>query len=494
MSTLAVRPTSPSPSAVARRIASTVASRLASTVASRLASTVVLGLALAGGAAHAQTTPLDAEAKRAIVERIGVMLTEHYVAPEVAAQCAERLRATHAAGAFDETTDPSVFAASLTEALRSVSHDEHLLVRVLAALSPSTSSPSALPLRERARQFARGQRRSFGFEKVERLEGNVGYLDLRSFAGPRDAQATAVAAMGLLAGSDAVIFDLRHNEGGSPGMVQFLSSYLFAEPTHLNTLYFREGDRTEEYWTLPDVPGAKLADVPVFVLTSAKTFSAAEEFSYNLLTQKRATLVGETTRGGANPGGLFPIDASFEMVIPTGRAINPITGTNWEGTGVVPHVAASAELALEKALELARPAAEVRRAAREAQWGALEVAYSEALRLDGDGEAGAAASVLTVGLTDAQRVGLLGEREVNELGYDLLRQGHTALAVAGFSFNAATFPSSANAHDSLGEGLRATGDIAAAVAAYERALELGLAGPDAEAARAILVELRSIVR
>ena len=131
--------------------------------------------------------------------------------------------------------------------------------------------------------------------------GNVGYLDLRYFAAPWVAQPTATAAMAVLANADALIFDLRHNQGGMPGMVQFLCPYLFVERTHLNSLYFREGDRTDEFWT-HDVPGRRMPDVPVFVLTSAATFSAAEEFCYDLRTRERATLVGEQTRGGANPG------------------------------------------------------------------------------------------------------------------------------------------------------------------------------------------------
>ncbi|MEZ6015351.1 MAG: S41 family peptidase [Planctomycetota bacterium] len=452
------------------------------------------GVCLAGasGAAFAQSAPLGLEDQVAVVERVGALLTERYVFPEVAAQCAERLRAQPTKEAPGAVAEPEAFAAWLTQVLRDVSHDEHLLVRVRAvAASPAPAGP-AFPLRERARRFSRGQESNFGFERVERLEGNVGYLDLRSFAAPWEAQTTAVSALGFLENTDAVIFDLRRNEGGYPGMVQFLSSYLFAEPTHLNTLYFREGDRTEEYWTLPDVPGAKLSEVPVFVLTSAQTFSAAEEFSYNLQAQERATLVGETTRGGANPGGLFPIDAQFEMVIPTGRAINPVTGTNWEGTGVVPHVAVPAERALEAALALARPAAEARRAARAAQWSALEAAYGDALRLDDEEQPEAAARALRAGLEVAERAGLIHEREVNALGYDLLGQGRVTLAISAFKLNVATSPASANAHDSLGEALKAAGDVPGAIECYERALALEPAGPNAQAARATLAALKAL--
>ena len=159
--------------------------------------------------------------------------------------------------------------------------------------------------------------------------------------------------MNFLANADAIIFDMRQNGGGHPGLIQYICSYLFDAPTHLNSLYWRQGDRTEEFWTLDDVPGPKMPDVPVFVLTSSYTFSGAEEFSYNLQTRERATLVGETTGGGANPGGRMPVNQRFGIFIPTGRAINPITGTNWEGIGVVPDIAVDADEAYDTALAMA---------------------------------------------------------------------------------------------------------------------------------------------
>lgn len=166
------------------------------------------------------------------------------------------------------------------------------------------------------------------------------------------------------ANSDALIVDLRQNGGGDPAMVQLISSDLFDEPTHLNSLYFRAEDSLEEFWTLDEVVGQRMADNPVFVLTSSSTFSAAEEFTYNLKCLGRATIVGETTGGGAHPGGVTPLHESLSVFIPAGRAINPITGTNWEGTGVIPDVPVEANAALDKALELAGQAAQERRELR----------------------------------------------------------------------------------------------------------------------------------
>src|SRR5262249_36093703 len=179
-----------------------------------------------------------------------------------------------------------------------------------------------------------------GFEKIERLPGNVGYLEFRQFAPPGICADTASAAMNFLANADAVIIDLRRNGGGDPAMVALISSYLFdAEPVHLNDLYFRPDNSTRQWWTLPYVPGKRLGSKKdVFVLTSKRTFSAAEEFTYNLKSLNRATIVGETTGGGAHPGGSRRINDHFAIWVPSGRAINPITKTNWEGTGVTPDI------------------------------------------------------------------------------------------------------------------------------------------------------------
>jgi C-terminal processing protease CtpA/Prc len=197
---------------------------------------------------------------------------------------------------------------------------------------------------------ARASVDNFGFQKVERLPGNVGYIELSGFLPAEVGGDTAAAAMNFVANADALIIDVRKNGGGAPSMVALLCTYLFGpEPRHLNDLYFRPSDSTHQWWTMPYVPGKRFENKPVYVLTSKRTFSAAEEFTYNLKTQKRATIVGETTGGGANPGGMRPLGENFVMFVPSGRAINPITKTNWEGTGVTPDVPVTADLALKTA-------------------------------------------------------------------------------------------------------------------------------------------------
>lgn len=164
---------------------------------------------------------------------------------------------------------------------------------------------------------------------------------------------TATAAMNFLGNADAIIFDLRDNLGGDPKMVAFLATYLFAGPTHLSDLYDRKKDTTTQYWTLPFVPGKTMAGKPIFVLTSKRTFSGGEEFSYDLKVLKRATIVGETTGGGAHPVAAHRIDDHFIIGVPFARAVNPTTNTNWEGVGVEPDVKVPAEEALDVAKKMA---------------------------------------------------------------------------------------------------------------------------------------------
>lgn len=392
-----------------------------------------------------RASSLSSEAQATVITKVIKMLEETYVFPQVATECGVRLNALLEKGAFEAPADAEAFGARLTEVLREVSHDKHLLVRmrrrqVQTPQDSPASKPESLPLRQRIRRGEHARQQNHGFEKVERLDGNVGYLDLRYFASPGRAMTTATAAMGFLANTDALIFDMRQNGGGHPGMVHFLSSYLFEKPTHLNSFYYREGDRTEEFWTLPGVPGPRMIDVPVFVLTSATTFSGAEEFSYNLKTQGRGTIVGEVTRGGANPGDLIPIDETFEIFIPIGRAINPITGSNWEGTGVQPDVEVPAKEALKEALELARPAAEARRARVEARWNALDAAHAKALRLDDEKRPEEAAASLTAGLRAAHGADLIGEAELGEIEALLAAEKRHALAAATQALHLGLYP------------------------------------------------------
>lgn len=302
-------------------------------------------------AASSTLDELEPEALESLIEGLAKTIEDNYVFEDIAKQIGAKLRENMWEGRY-EVKSLGHLAGLLTTDLRSVNNDLHLGVRVIPEDSPSRGEGDAEEARRQ--RLERARRSNYGFAKVEILEGNVGYLDLRGFSSPDIAGDTAVAAMAFLANSDAVIIDLRRNGGGDPSMVQLLTSYFFAEPTHLNSFQWRGEETITQFWTLPHVPGKKMVDVPLFVLTSARTFSAAEEFTYNLRNLERATIVGETTGGGAHPGGTHRVDGLLSVFIPGGRAINPISGTNWEGTGVEPHVAVPADKALDEALRQVR--------------------------------------------------------------------------------------------------------------------------------------------
>lgn len=295
---------------------------------------------------------IDGVTRDAVIDAAMAKLRERYVIAETAEAMAAAVDRRRQAGEYDAVTDGSAFAKLLTEHLREVSHDLHLGMSFSpVAMPPQPENPEPSPEDiERNRDRLEGV--NCGFEKTEVLPGNVGYLKFNMFAPPEICGPTATAAMNFLAHVDALVVDMRQNGGGSPAMVAYVSTYLFDKPTHLNDLYTRMDNSTRQWWTLPYVAGERLAKQPVYVLTASRTFSAAEEFTYNLKSLGRATIVGETTGGGAHPVRGERLDLRFMLRVPFARAINPTTKTNWEGTGIEPDVKVPAAEALEKALEL----------------------------------------------------------------------------------------------------------------------------------------------
>jgi retinol-binding protein 3 len=323
---------------------------------------LVMLLALAVGASIAFGQPaksptLDTAKKRAVVDEICDLLNKSYVYAETAAKMEERIRGRLKNGDYDKYSGAAEFAQAVSQDLLAVSKDRHLGFAYNPEAAEnfrrltSRSEEEARQARERQLQAAR--RENFGFRKVERLAGNIGYLDFRMFASPDQAGPTAIAAMNFLAYCDAIIVDLRQNGGGEPAQIQLISSYFFDEPVHLNDLYARAEDRTENYWTLPYVPGPKAVGADLYILTSARTFSGAEEFTYNMKNLKRATVIGETTGGGAHPTGARIVQHDFILRVPFARAINPVSKTNWEGTGVAPDIPVPAAQAFDRAYAMA---------------------------------------------------------------------------------------------------------------------------------------------
>ncbi len=318
-------------------------------LAKHLLAMPVLALTLAAqGAPITPSSPVTAAQRQAVVESLAVALRANYVFPDVAEKVSQALVEKAAHGGYDRAITSKAFADALTKDLREQGKDLHFLVEFDPAFKSggNTDKPSTEELADERREIAH---HAFGIQRVERLEGNVGYLEIRGFGPPEIVGPALSSAMTILSGTDALILDLRRNGGGAPDGVADLLSHFFEEgdSRHLNSIYFRPANSTQQFWTIPSA--SPRYTKPVYVLTSARTFSAGEECAYDFQTQKRATLVGETTRGGANPGDLFPLTNGYVAFISTGRAINPITHTNWEGVGVKPDLAAPAADALKTA-------------------------------------------------------------------------------------------------------------------------------------------------
>lgn len=283
------------------------------------------------------------------VDSISKMLKQLYIFPDVADEIAQHLRNNLILRKYDSFNDPKALAIQLTRDLQSISKDKHLRVyfdpNEIAEANNELSEGERL--KRQKERLEKMEQRKFGFAQAKMLDGRVGYLDLREFADTQDAANAAYKAMSRIMNSDAIIIDLRNNIGGSPSMIQLLSSYFFSSDTvHLNSFYFRSTNEYTETWTLPTVPGRRRPNIDLYILTSNRTFSAAEEFAYNLKHLKRATVIGETTAGGAHPGWAVTATDKFRVWVPQGRAINPITKTNWEGIGVKPDIEAPADQAL----------------------------------------------------------------------------------------------------------------------------------------------------
>jgi len=284
----------------------------------------------------------------------------NYVFPDLADKASALLQSRLNHGDYDTVTSGAELAKMLTDALHEVCQDAHLRFFYSEKPLPERKAddkptPDEIKAMQRQSVFLNG-----GYEHVERLAGNIGYLEVRSFQDAVAAKPLSTAAMTFLANTDALILDLRRNGGGDPEAVKTLLSYFFAKRTHLNDFLDRQEGKTTEFWTNERVSGAKYLNKPVYVLTSKRTGSGAEECAYDLQCLHRATIVGSTTWGGANPGGFYRLTDHFQAFIPSARAINPYTKKNWEGTGVIPDVMESGDalvtaekLALKKLLETA---------------------------------------------------------------------------------------------------------------------------------------------
>ncbi|MEU6819124.1 S41 family peptidase [Streptomyces atriruber] len=284
-----------------------------------------------------------------IVEATAQLLLDHYVFPEIAEPLAALLRRRTADGAYD-VEDPADLARLVTADLQSLNGDLHLRLKHHTDPVPPEQGAAALAAMRAEFDSSLG-----GAPRVELLGRRVALLELTPALFPLSWSAEPLgAALSLVAPADALILDLRANTGGDPDTVAFVCGHLLAGRTHLNSMYWRDGERLEQSWSPAHVPGARFGGTkPLYVLTSGRTFSAAEELAYDLQQLGRAVVVGETTGGGAHPRDGWTVHPHLEATIPVGRSINPVSGTNWEGTGVRPDVPCAADDALDRARALA---------------------------------------------------------------------------------------------------------------------------------------------
>ncbi|SHI41157.1 S41 family peptidase [Aquimarina spongiae] len=385
------------------------------------------------------------------VEKVQELLEANYIFLDKAKETNAHLDKLMKNGSFEGKT-PSDFASFLTQEMRSITKDKHL--RFVWNKEPRKSRKKEPSFKDNFSRYRTPMLRGFKL-----MKGNIGYIDLAYFGGAPFHTSKIDQVMNEMQIADAIIIDMRRNGGGSPVTVNYLSSYFFNEKLLLNTIYSRANNHSEEMWVV-DTKGLKRPNVPVYILTSADTFSGAEDFSYTMQSRKRATIIGEVTGGGAHPTRYHGIDGTdFGIRIPFARTVNTVTKTNWEGTGVTPDIKMNADEALNKAEELAKQEA---------------ITYSNALfkplenamnSLKKDNKE------LIKQLEYLITSGILDEFEINGLGYSYLLRGQKDTAIAIFNANTILFPDSANVYDSYAEALATNNQNDLALINYQKAVK-----------------------
>jgi hypothetical protein len=283
-----------------------------------------------------------------IVTEIRALLVEHYVFPDIATELDALLDKRSTEGAYAAVSTAEELGALVTADLQAVNGDRHLRLKHHEDEIPDGDDAATVQMVEKEAALSLN-----GVPRLRALEGGVAHLELAPLLFPVELSGDAIAAaLTLVADAKALVLDLRENRGGDPATVALVCGYLLDEPTHLNTMYFRDGETYSQSWSPAYVPGKRFGGTkPIYVLTSPRTFSGAEELAYDLQQLGRATVVGERTGGGAHPRRGFRVHPHLEATIPTGRAINPVSGTNWELVGVSPDIEVPAEDALDRALQ-----------------------------------------------------------------------------------------------------------------------------------------------
>ena len=291
---------------------------------------------------------VDAHQQAVIVDTVIAAYKKHYLFPDKVGKIETALRERLAAGAYANLALLTDFLAALQQDLQSVNGDHHAYLIPAKTRWPEVFVFDSLTPDEQEKLVRKSEYDNYGFHKLERLEGNVGYIDLRQFCHPRHAESTAMAAMNFLRHCDAIIFDLRQNGGGEGEMGNLLSTYFFKNQVHLNDMVY--ASRMKQDWTDSHVSGPRMPDVPLYILMSARSFSAAEGFTFGLQNRKRAVVVGEKTRGGSHQiESVYYPELHMIVCVPNCETRNPETGATFEATGIIPDIAVPEAQALDVA-------------------------------------------------------------------------------------------------------------------------------------------------
>jgi len=297
---------------------------------------------------------IENTAQGEVISQLIQKIRSNYVSPEMAEKICIHIDQTWKNGEYRELTDGDLFALGLTIQLQEVSHDEHLWVRYHAESIPSGEAALRFNQIWQEQQKNNAERENFGLHKLDILPGHIAYINLRYLHRVEWARDKIASTMQAIATCRAAIIDLRECTGGYPETVCLLCSYFFDEkPVHLISIYWRDEDKTQEYWTSPQVVGLRFFNQPLFLLTSSETFSAGEALADILQSHKRALVIGEKTDGGSHPGASFYLHEHFEAFIPIGLSFNPVKGKDWEGEGITPDILMPAPHSFNTAYRLA---------------------------------------------------------------------------------------------------------------------------------------------
>ena len=410
---------------------------------------MMMALHPTAGAQPPRTAQAQAVDARAVVTEIRRIVAERYVLPERRPRLDAVLAQGLKSGRY-VTRDPVELAKRINADLQSVGRDQHLQIVYSPDEAAMTEPPPPLPggpggpqgpggpagpggpgpgaggpgpgARPGTGPGAEFERRvtaaNHGVRTLQVLPGNIRYIDVRNFGWIGDASEAALGnVMRFLADGDAVIIDLRNNNGGSPPAVGFTASHFVEAGRPLAS--FQMGGRTlGTMSSFPELPSPRMVGKPLYVLTSGGTASAGEEFAGHVAGYRLGDLVGETTAGAGFRNQWHPIAGGFMFSVSIGRTILASTGKDWEGVGIAPTIPAPAE----RALELAHAAA--------LRSLAVRTGGEDRAHLEGIAQAVAAgAEARRPALPLAAYAGRYGERTVAEqAGQLFVRQGRGAPA------------------------------------------------------------------